>query len=70
MCPDKKLTWFDDEQATVAAELVRQRWSDSYEAFSDVEASSHYNGSPIKVYHFLSGHTNSDMRFRHPQSGF
>jgi len=26
MCPDKKLTWFDDEDVMVAEEFVRQRW--------------------------------------------
>lgn len=52
MCPDKKLTWFDDEQAKVVEELVRQRWSDTYETFSCVEASLQPDGSPVKVYRF------------------
>ena len=49
MCPDKKLEWFNGEQAAVAENLVRQRWLDTYERFSQAEESSEPNGSPIKV---------------------
>jgi len=49
MCPDKKLTWFDGEDVTAAEQFVRQRWSETYEGFSDVELSSHPSGSPVKV---------------------
>ncbi|KAF9792013.1 hypothetical protein BJ322DRAFT_997777, partial [Thelephora terrestris] len=49
MCPDKKLTWFNEEEATVAEKLVRQRWVDTYEKFSLAEALLQANGSPVKV---------------------
>jgi hypothetical protein len=49
MCPDKKLTWFNEEEATVAEKLVRQRWVDTYEKFSLAEVSLQANGSPVKV---------------------
>ena len=49
MCPDKKLTWFNDNDATAAEELVRQRWSETYERNSDAEVPSHSGSSPVKV---------------------
>ena len=54
MCPDKKLSWFDDEQAVMAENLVRQRWSETYEKFSQIEEPSQPNGSPIEVRCFSS----------------
>ena len=56
MCPDKKLKWFDDEGATVADQLVRQRWSDTYEKISDAGVSSQPDGSPAKVFHLRFGY--------------
>jgi len=49
MCPDKKLTWFDDKDAMSAEWFVQQRWSETYEGFSDTEALSQPGGSPVKV---------------------
>ena len=54
MRPDKKLTWFDDEDVIIVEQLVWQRWSDTHEAFA--EASLHPNGPPIKVCCFHLGH--------------
>ena len=54
MCPDKKLTWFDDEKVATVEQHVRERWSDTYERFSDVEAPLQPEGSPIKVFIYLS----------------
>jgi len=49
MCPDKKLQWFDPDQATVVEQLVQQWWSDLYETSPDTEVLLHPDGSPIKV---------------------
>ena len=53
MCPDKKLAWFDDEQAVTAEMLVRQRWSDTYEKFSQAEELSQPSSSHTEVRYFL-----------------
>lgn len=49
MCLDKKLGWFNDEEAAMAEQAVRQRWSETYEKLSDVDESSQPHGSPVKV---------------------
>jgi hypothetical protein len=70
MCPDKKLAWFDDEQAETAEELVRQRWLDTYESFSHAEASPQPAGSPVKVHCInLNDLCGSETKFRHTRSG-
>ena len=51
MCPNKKLGWFDIEEAAEVEELVRQRWLETYE-ISDREVLPQPNSSPIKVCHF------------------
>jgi hypothetical protein len=48
MCPDKKLEWFDPDQATEVEQLVQQRWLDTYKTS---ESSSQPDSSPIKVYY-------------------
>jgi len=53
MCPDKKLEWFDPDQAVVVEQLVQQWWSDSYEMPPCTETLLHPDGSPIKVCEFL-----------------
>ena len=54
MCLDKKLGWFDHEQATVAEQLVQQRWSETYKNTSQAEENgSQLNSSPVKVRHSL-----------------
>jgi len=50
MCPDKKLGWFDHEQAISAEQLVRERWSETYENISQAEEHPlQPGGSPVKV---------------------
>jgi len=50
MCPDKKLTWFDNEQVAAVEQLVRQRWLDTYKKLPPVDISSNPDGSPVKVH--------------------
>lgn len=52
LCPDKKLSWFDDEQAIVVESLVQQQWSDAYENFSHAEEPSRPDSPPTEVCHF------------------
>lgn len=49
LCPDKKLTWFDEEEALTAEQLVRQRWPETYEFFSYAETMLQPDSSPAKV---------------------
>ena len=49
MCPDKKLEWFDPDQAAVVDQLVQQWWSDTYKSSPHAEVSSQPDGSPVKV---------------------
>ena len=53
MCPDKKLAWFDDEQAVIAEMLVWQWWLDTYEKFSQAEELSQPSSSHTEVCYFL-----------------
>lgn len=70
MCPDKKLEWFDPDQAAVVEQLVRQRWSDSYEMPPHTEVLLHPDGSPIKVRDLIF-RTHIDLRigFSHARGG-
>lgn len=71
MCPDKKLTWFNDEGATVAEQLVQQRWSDTYEKLPDADTSPQSNSSPIKVCYLHFGHPHiPETESRCTRSGF
>ena len=45
MCPDKKLEWFDPDQAMAVEQLVQQRWSDMYKMSLQAETSLQLNGS-------------------------
>ena len=52
MCPDKKLSWFDDEEAATAEQVTQQWWSETYERLSDADDPSQPHGSPVKVHAF------------------
>ena len=59
LCPYKKLTWFDEEEALTVEQLVRQRWSETYEKFLHTEELLQPDGSPIKVHcvHSICSHS-------------
>ena len=62
MCPDKKLEWFDLDQAVVAEQLVRERWSDTYETSLGAEASLRPDSSPVKVCYLYSLSTRANLK--------
>ena len=70
MCPDKKLEWFDPDQAAVVDQLVRQRWSDTYKSSPHAEVSSQPDGSPVKVcYPNLLYPYGPEKKFRRARNG-
>jgi len=69
MCPEKKLTWFDDEEAVLVEELVRKWWSEKYEKFSPPDSMLNFDGSPVKVcYLCLHYSYHSEAKGTQPQS--
>ena len=70
MCPDKKLEWFDPDQAMAVEQLVRQRWSDTYKMSLQAETSLQLNGSPIKVgWTFFLADLGLKLKFSCAQNG-